>query len=140
MTNEEKIAALREALIDAEKRMTRARRILTDNNPRPECNWGMLDTSSVILSALAATAQSEASEGRDAWQPIESAPKDGTAILLAAGGVGIGKWVDTFKSGAAANYWMSLRLDRFMTGPVTHWMPLPSAPVAIQSTKGESDV
>lgn len=27
------------------ERMDRARMILTDGNPRPECNWGMLDTS-----------------------------------------------------------------------------------------------
>lgn len=31
-------------LEDAATRMERARGILTDNNPRHECNWGMLDT------------------------------------------------------------------------------------------------
>jgi hypothetical protein len=34
-----------EALHDAWDRMDRARAILTDSNPRPECNWAMLDTS-----------------------------------------------------------------------------------------------
>ena len=29
------------------ERMDRARRILADGNPRPECNWGMLDTSDI---------------------------------------------------------------------------------------------
>jgi hypothetical protein len=33
------------ALVEAWERMDRARNILTDGNPRPECNWGMLDTS-----------------------------------------------------------------------------------------------
>jgi hypothetical protein len=33
------------SLIKACARMDRARGILTDDNPRPECNWGMLDTS-----------------------------------------------------------------------------------------------
>lgn len=27
------------------KRMDKARSILTSNNPTPDCNWGMLDTS-----------------------------------------------------------------------------------------------
>ncbi len=45
--NEER--ALLESVLE---RMDRARRILTDNNPRPECNWGMLDTED-IRAALA---------------------------------------------------------------------------------------
>ena len=56
MNDQQKIELLRKALVDAEARMTRARMILTDKNPRPECNWGMLDTTSVILPALSATA------------------------------------------------------------------------------------
>ena len=36
--------ALREKVSQLMDRMDRARAILTDNNPRPECNWGMLDT------------------------------------------------------------------------------------------------
>lgn len=35
---------VRELLEDAWKRMDRARDLLTDGNPRYECNWGMLDT------------------------------------------------------------------------------------------------
>lgn len=38
-------AMLRAALAKAIERMDRARGILTNDNPRPECNWGMLDTS-----------------------------------------------------------------------------------------------
>jgi hypothetical protein len=34
-----------EVLEEALTRMDRARNVLTDGNPRPECNWGMLDTS-----------------------------------------------------------------------------------------------
>jgi hypothetical protein len=36
--------SMRQVLVSALDRMDRARGILTDNNPRPECNWGMLDT------------------------------------------------------------------------------------------------
>lgn len=32
---------------DAAGRMDRARDILTDGKPRPECNWGMLDASGI---------------------------------------------------------------------------------------------
>jgi hypothetical protein len=36
---------LRALLNDALDRMDRARHVLTNGNPRPECNWGVLDTS-----------------------------------------------------------------------------------------------
>lgn len=49
LTEQQKVEAernrLRTTLEDAWTRMDRARNILTDGNPRPECNWGMLDTS-----------------------------------------------------------------------------------------------
>lgn len=41
----EENAEQRRLLEMAIERMNRARGILTGNNPRPECNWGMLDTS-----------------------------------------------------------------------------------------------
>lgn len=41
----DEIERLRAALTTACERMDRARGILTGENPRPECNWGMLDTS-----------------------------------------------------------------------------------------------
>ena len=44
---EKRIAELEAALKDACERMTRARMILTDNNPRWDCNWGMLDASNL---------------------------------------------------------------------------------------------
>ena len=47
--NAELITALEDCCI----RMERARNILTDGNPRNECNWGMLDT----FSARAALSQ-----------------------------------------------------------------------------------
>ena len=49
----ERIRVLREALQDALDRMDRARNILTDGKPRPECNWGMLATEQLrpILEA-----------------------------------------------------------------------------------------
>ena len=43
-----------EALKNAIDRMDRARSILTNDNPQPECNWGVLDTSD-LKEALAQT-------------------------------------------------------------------------------------
>lgn len=37
-----------EALRDAIERMDRARMILTDGQPRPDCNWGMLNTADLV--------------------------------------------------------------------------------------------
>jgi hypothetical protein len=53
-----KITIERKALEAALERMDRARAILTDNNPRPECNWGMLDTSD-LRAALAAQSDTD---------------------------------------------------------------------------------
>jgi hypothetical protein len=41
----DEIEELRAALTAACDRMDRARGILTNDNPRPDCNWGMLDAS-----------------------------------------------------------------------------------------------
>lgn len=64
------------------------------------------------------------------WQPIETAPKDGTDILLAA-------WEDDGSYWNATGSWW---IDRFFffygsgNDPImldfapTHWMPLPPCP------------
>lgn len=44
---------VRAMLHNAMDRMDRARNLLTDGNPRPDCNWGMLDASD-LRKALAA--------------------------------------------------------------------------------------
>ena len=72
------------------------------------------------------------------WQPIETAPKDGTAILLAIAGYRacLGQWVDTPRGGK----FVAAEMDDFASfedwgnyieahdyNP-THWMPLPPSP------------
>lgn len=57
------------------------------------------------------------------WQPMESAPKDGTHILaFTEFGVLIIHWMkeDYFRDGAEASWFPARR--------PTHWMPLPEPP------------
>ncbi|WP_424441089.1 DUF551 domain-containing protein [Parvibaculum sp.] len=58
------------------------------------------------------------------WQPIETAPKDGTKILLTGPHDANGRYMEV------CGYWK----DRFPVtwmdghGEPTHWMPLPAPP------------
>lgn len=65
------------------------------------------------------------------WQPIETAPKDGTKVLVCCIGVSsrtkkregqivVDFWNKDFE------YWGEFNRDYF---PATHWMPLPTPPV-----------
>lgn len=64
------------------------------------------------------------------WQPIETAPKDGTAILLwpcwSDEIVYAGKWYD----GKVKNAWVTQWGNQALPGKITHWMPLPEPPQA----------
>ncbi len=67
------------------------------------------------------------------WQPIETAPKDGTCVLVSnGGGVWAAKFKDVYQSGWKPPCpWFSLMLNkdhipsRLQKGRPTHWMPLP---------------
>ena len=70
-------------------------------------------------------------DGLGAWQPIETAPKDGTNVLLVnrKGNMATGLWRGR---GVMAGWWL-----RGGNGPnvffndhhgPTHWMPLPAPP------------
>ena len=89
------------------------------------------------------------------WQPIETAPRDGTQILacaqlsehLAAQGhvpdLSIVRWDDREKDFIAmADGYMSIKSqgDTWTTYHepyVTHWMPLPTPPAALKETQDE---
>lgn len=75
-----------------------------------------------------------AEQEKPQWLPIESAPRDGTAIQLGNEyGSWLGYWEPVYPSGYRPdNPWTSLMLNhRHMKRPVavpTHWMPLLAPP------------
>jgi hypothetical protein len=66
------------------------------------------------------------------WQPIETAPKDGTHVLLWATGAFYGCVVGRYNSRAnnRGGGWLA---ERFPVPKPTHWMPLPKPPVTARS-------
>lgn len=71
------------------------------------------------------------------WQPIETAPKDGTRILIFQGGlewsreVQIGWWDSGgTRSGWSASSYEDGHILNEKQAP-THWMPLPSPPESL---------
>jgi hypothetical protein len=86
----------------------------------------------------------DAAKGSARWQPIGTAPKDGTEILLAAPGrVTYGHWLKpsdvpriVYQEGFAPEqewedfepHWMSWDGGFTEENPPSHWMPLPPPP------------
>ena len=64
------------------------------------------------------------------WQPIETAPKDGTEVLLWDGGVYLGHWLSkTWVWVMAPRDAIDHRAHLDWCHP-TRWMPLPEPPVS----------
>lgn len=72
----------------------------------------------------------------DGWQPIETAPKDGSYMLVSNGrGVWVARYKAVYQSGwKPVCPWQSMMLNHDhipstqRKGHPTHWMPLPAAP------------
>lgn len=60
------------------------------------------------------------------WQPIETAPKDGTPVLVATA-----FWVRDAYWSHAFEGWYS---NHSAVPPPTHWMPLPPPPADMENT------
>ena len=89
----------------------------------------------MLRSALESRAPS--AEAKDAWQPIGTAPHDGTAVLLAARGPDSGCVVGWWDSEWGDGWWMcddgKCAVELPLRGPEpTHWMPLPALPAIAQ--------
>lgn len=79
-----------------------------------------------VLNRYAALSQS-----KDGWQPIETAPKDNTRIIVYCNDFWetIVRW-----NSLLGDFWLDDSMDT-PDGEPTHWMPLPSPPI----TNGESE-
>lgn len=98
----------------------------------------------ILVTYLSACKLSESGATKGEWQPIESAPKDGTRIQLMAtintarfaklppiGWIKVGKWSAHYQDGYAEGWREDAvggngDLSRLKLVP-THWLPLPPA-------------
>lgn len=61
------------------------------------------------------------------WHPIETAPKDGTPILVADKGV----WMTAARFMPCDMAWIEHTASGLRLNPPTHWMPLPAPPAEV---------
>ena len=124
---------------------------LADEN-HSDPSWGCADTAQAISAARAALSAPNhqphaVSQG---WQPIETAPRDGTPFIGAFWSI---RWADSHRRGDIVRCWYQPEFDAFISScremtmapgytingktrelhspriePVTHWMPLPAPP------------
>jgi hypothetical protein len=101
------------------------------------CAESMLRALNGARAALL-TAQPEA-VGEPTWRPIETAPKDGPAVLLGwfelpgMSGREVGFWHT--RESAWCNYHRVLHNKDY---PPTHWMPLPAPPTRHPTKEAEN--
>lgn len=78
------------------------------------------------------------------WLPIETAPKDGTKILVWTGmGHSVAVWEVQKYHRKPIPYWrtqnLGMRVTMDRAYQPTHWMPLPDPPDGPITTEGEDD-
>lgn len=64
------------------------------------------------------------------WQPIETAPRDGTDVLLVWRDVDcmiVAHWEPEY-DGPNPYHWEALEGDRYLADAFSHWAPLPEPP------------
>jgi len=97
---------------------------------------GQVEATSVAIEALTKLMNEVFNDlEKEDWQTIESAPKDGTEVLLNYhGGQVSGHWHDNGEAGESAEWgWVTLDddgplLDEVNTAFPTHWKPLSEGP------------
>ena len=119
---------MKEELVEA------MRKAIADCAPDPDRPYGHTEAQ----AALAAI-EAQGWMVVQGWQPIESAPKDGTSILACVSGYvpsqvqwvefdGVGKWSDDPEM-----FMEEYHFRAYFSGTAydpTHWMPLPTSPLA----------
>lgn len=93
----------------------------------PSANEDAYKADFGALNYIIHTQRSEAVAEAMAWRPIETAPKDGTKILLFRP-----QAQELGESSIKIGYWMPqcncFSAENLKYNPATHWMPLPPAP------------
>jgi hypothetical protein len=133
MTNPTKAPALNEqAFRNAYRGYGRALR-REDDPPLAGEPWMSMDDAARLSAELVASARTAlaASHGQERWQPIETAPKDGTWILAWLGG--IADIADTIQWNYGG-WWNGSNGHVATAAQPTHWRPLPTPP-----TEGPAD-
>ena len=113
---------------------------LLPNGIRDECTYG--DVAEALRSAGAPSFQNgkwlslpeRIAALTDEWQPIETAPKDGSPVLIFVPSTGICMYVAWNRNGN----WMVFDTGKGHSAHVdaTHWRPLPPPPALEKGDKG----
>lgn len=115
--------------IEAARSVLKARIDVAD---RTEIFADNLDANKVIdaLCDLALSALDQERLQPVEWLPIETAPKDGTRIILAWGGASVvGYYLDNSGYRNPWKGWRTPSMEPTPRGLITHWMPLPATPL-----------
>jgi hypothetical protein len=66
------------------------------------------------------------------WQPMDTAPKDGTSILVCLWGTSmvVASWDSHYE-------WLTVRGIGYAESAAVQWMPLPELPAALSSNQRE---
>ncbi len=130
-------AELKAKLRELEQQEPSAWRLLAKNG---NTRMWWTDKEKVVIAEKDEVAQELYAQPKPAsvpeWLPIDSAPKNGTVVLLSNGKcVWAAKYVDVYTSGyRPESPWHSMMLNgdyipaKDRGGIITNWMPLPAAP------------
>jgi hypothetical protein len=99
---------------------------ILDNEGHDPLGFGNVGTtrSQGSLSSEPATTGGELAPAPMLWQPIETAPKDGTRVLIADSNV----WMAVATFWPCNMYWTDDTISGLKLNSPTHWMPLPEPP------------
>lgn len=121
-----------------------ARATYNEDRPDNDPDWERLDQgiqrAYLEIARAALQALRDAGVHVEAWQPIETAPKDETNIVFfdPQDGVHVGWWSRSIWVHPGAWVIEVNRSDTSVFEP-THWMPLPRPPLAAAPGAGGSD-
>lgn len=128
-------------------------RVMIDNYLHGQDGPDVLHQAHDSLTTALAALRAEA--GAMGWMPIDSAPRDGTAVLLARGElVTYGHWAEPSTAGRPVHdrsghvvdieyddweaLWVSWDCSITEDSPPTHWSPLPKGPEVVGKWRCQS--